>query len=235
MASIPSGLEPSPSFIITPRERRLFGLVLSVAFGLTVVLGVRTYLLHPLRQSTSAGDVAARGPGSLDAALAIPALSKFPNVTVAYYDIDAVNPAGIKGQLRRRGPHSLGRQYAAVTNWYYHWQWDAAPDGSCGAANARVTVEADVVLPRLKNIDTVNPVVAHAWRAYVKALSEHEVGHVQLAYDNQPWVAAAIRSADCANANEAGHRAVQRVRDAQGRYDRGTQHGARQGVVLRWQ
>ena len=154
-------------------ERGLLGYGLSVALGLAVAFVVWPHVHGTPQKMVSAGDVAASSSGSADAARAIPAFASFSNVTVAYYDIDATDAAAIKEQLGERGPHLHDAQFEGLTNWYYRWHWDPAPTGGCGAANANVSVEAHVVLPRLARIHSVTPRVARAWRSYMDALTRH--------------------------------------------------------------
>jgi predicted secreted Zn-dependent protease len=202
-----------------------------VTLGLAIVFAASAWM-HWSSQEGAAPDGEPAFSGSQEAASAVPALAGFPNVAVAYYDIDATEPEAIRAQIAERGPRFKGEQFAALTTWHYRWRWDAAPGGGCGTANAKVTLETKVLLPRLVHLDSVDPQVAQAWRSYFDALARHEAGHVRLAADGRTLVADAVRLSACREANSAGESAVDVVGKGQAEYDRRTLHGRREGVVF---
>lgn len=219
--------KPSGSDDRASRFKRHFGRAFIVCF-----VGFFVRHFH-WGQNTPSADQAARYTGSAGAAAAIPALAGYPDLTVAYYDIDAVEPEAIRAQLAERHLHADDGDYEAYTQWYYQWHWDAAPNGGCGTSNAEVTLKTKVILPRLTHLDSVRPAVASAWRSYVDALAKHEAGHVRLAEDGRATVGDAVRTSSCADANTAGQHALDRLRQDQADYDRRTDHGRNQGVTFR--
>jgi predicted secreted Zn-dependent protease len=204
----------------------------AVTIGLTILLVASIYLHWSAQEGAVPDDEATASSGSTGAAAAIPAFAGLPNVAVAYYDIDATDPAGIRAQLDERGPRFKGKQFAAITNWYYRWSWDDGAFGRCGTANAKVTLESNVLLPRLVHIDSVDPAVARAWHSFFDALTRHEAGHVRLASEGRAVVADAVRSSSCGDANAAGRSAIQALDKTQAEYDLRTRHGRRDGAFL---
>ena len=190
-------------------------------------------LARALKPAESAGDLAAKAPGRTADAAAIPALRGIPNVSVSYYDIEATDAAGIKSELRSKSIRWDKKRFNAWTDWNYRWSWNAAPNGGCGAATARVTFDAKVTLPRLANPNALRPDVAQAWRAYMDALIRHEANHVREAYEGRILVGNAVRSSGCISANEAGELAIAQLNYAAAIYDERTKHGALDGAVFK--
>lgn len=186
------------------------------------------------KSAETAGDLALKARGSTAAAAAIPALRGIPNVSVSYYDIEATELAAIKSELRAKSIRwGEKRRLKAWTNWYYRWSWDGAPNGGCGTANARITFESRVTLPRLANPNALRPEVAQTWQTYIDAQIRHEANHVRQAYEGRTLVTDAIRSSGCQNAQAAGRLAVAKLNYALATYDERTKHGAREGAVFR--
>jgi len=102
--------------------------------------------------------------------------------------------------------------------------------------NAKRPVDADgrpfITRPRLADEATASKGLLERWRRYYRALTEHEAGHANLAYEHRDDVLSAIKGATCETAQAAGQAALDRIRALQRDYDARTRHGATQGATF---
>ncbi len=157
-------------------------------------------------------------------------LVSIPRATVIYYDVLGDTAQALRAELDARGPVGRdGKRWDAVCNWDYWWSWPGTESG-CDLAAVSVTYRVQVTFPRWTPPAGASPDLMASWAAFVQALAEHELGHVDRAIAGVEWIAEAIRGADCGTANAAAHEAVARVQAENDAYDAATDHGAGQGA-----
>jgi len=188
---------------------------------------------HGLFHTASTFPDSTDAPLSVGNAADIPAISDIPDVQVAYYDVDATDAAAIRAEMNDKRPHDAGgNHFDALSNWYYRWHWDPAPEGGCGNANVVVDFDARVILPRLTHPNALTPQVAGAWNAYIAAVKKHQSVQIRQAYAGRQWVANEVRNATCEDANAAVSRAAADTEKQIEAYDTSTNHGAIEGAVF---
>lgn len=113
------------------------------------------------------------------------------------------------------------------------------PQG-CELGALRTTVQLEVVLPRLRDVDEAPERLRQAWGRMAEGLAVHEDGHVAIAIEGALLAHRRLREAppfaDCRAARRAVLREQWRIQAAQDlaheRYDRRTRFGATQGAEL---
>ncbi len=140
-----------------------------------------------------------------------PALAD-PRVAIdrQYYDVDATTIDGLLQQMAARGPNG----FWGYTSWYVRWS------GSC-----RLSVDIDMTLPRHVRPDSLPDRVRQRWDRMLIALTIHEDQHARFGIG----AAQEIEKAGCNGAYDILDKWIEAEKD----FDRRTQHGRRDGVVLR--
>ena len=135
-----------------------------------------------------------------------------PKVTkkVTYYSVKATTIDGLRAEMAARGP----KGYWGYSDWYVQWS------GSC-----KLSVTISITLPKHARPDTMPADVRRKFDRMLGALRAHEEQHGQHAV----LAAQEIESAGCRNGNAI----LKTYNDADVRFDRRTDHGRRQGVILR--
>jgi predicted secreted Zn-dependent protease len=128
--------------------------------------------------------------------------------------------APAEGNMRRRGS----------TRWEIHWTVDRRSDDVCDLATAAVTRRLTVVLPHWDPEPDTDPGLLADWERYVRAVADHERGHVELLVAGADRIPPAIRAATCATADAVGHAVLDELRAENAAYDRDTNHGRNQGA-----
>ena len=126
------------------------------------------------------------------------------------YTVNATTAAGLRQQMKLRGPGG----YWAYTDWYVRWT------GGC-----RVSVKINFTMPRHTNEAALDPALLRQWRAMVAALKAHE----QLHADHGIKAAQEIERRRCAG----GDAIIKKWADQDKVLDKRTNHGIRDGVVLK--
>ena len=135
-----------------------------------------------------------------------------PKVTVSNktFTVDATTIDGLLTQLHQKGP----KGYWAYTDWYVKWT------GSC-----ETSVAITYTLPKHKNVDKLDPTVRKKWLGMIDALTKHEQKHGQNAIN----AAQEIEKTKCANGNAV----IKKWNKADIDLDKRTDHGKKEGVVLK--
>lgn len=141
-----------------------------------------------------------------------PAAEAKPKVTVVerVYTVDATTAQGLREQMKQRGPDG----FWAYTDWYVRWT------GSC-----KTTVDIRYILPQHANEAALDPVLRQKWRAMLSALRAHEARHGE----HGVKAAQEIEQARC----RRGDAIIRKWNDQDSLLDSRTDHGLRDGVVLR--
>lgn len=133
------------------------------------------------------------------------------SIRTNYYYISGSNVNELKADMRRKGP--LG--YWAYARWYVRW-----------SADCNVTVSIRYTLPKWPGKDSAPPELRAKWERMITKLREHEEGHGRHGLK----AAEEIRATKCRK-DPSG--IVRKWAAQDGIYDRLTDHGRREGVVLR--
>lgn len=166
-------------------------------------------------------------------AAALGLLAALPNTEISFYDVDGADAAALRQAMDAAGPVDprAHRRFDALSSWHVNWHWPSDGQGGCDVSRVALTFRASVRMPLLVHPLRLDADTADAWGRYITALAVHEAGHVRHAYDHIGAVAAAIRSAGCADANARGDAALDALARYDVDYDRETGHGATQGAA----
>ncbi len=132
------------------------------------------------------------------------------SVKTKYYAITGDTSAELKRQMNRKGP----RGNWARADWYVRWS------GSC-----RLSLEIRYVYPKWKNKSQAPAALRKKWDRMMKALQKHEKQHGQHGIN----AAREIESSKCASDPKE---IVRKWANQDRKYDRRTNHGLKEGVVL---
>jgi hypothetical protein len=148
---------------------------------------------------------------------------------VAYYEVAGRDDAEVLLALRATPRFGAGA-HAATTDWAVRWE---RPDGGvCTAADVRVFVELTVHVPRWRAPPDAPAASVGNWQRYVRALSEHEQGHVDRILAIVARMPEVLAEQGCDGVDVRGREALDVIREANAAYDEATGSGALQGAVL---
>jgi predicted secreted Zn-dependent protease len=102
----------------------------------------------------------------------------------------------------------------------------------CTAADVRVFVELTVHVPRWRAPPDAPAASVGNWQRYVRALSEHEQGHVDRILAIVARMPEVLAEQGCDGVDVRGREALDVIREANAAYDEATGSGALQGAVL---
>lgn len=132
-----------------------------------------------------------------------------------------------------------GRRFHGYTRWNVRWsyRWWREASGRCAITEVTTRLTTEVQLPELRG---ATPAQQASFNRYLRALSQHEQGHVQLGRDAAQAIDQGIArlpaAADCPTlerqADALGRRLLQEHAERERQYDRDTGHGAAQGARL---
>lgn len=132
-----------------------------------------------------------------------------------------------------------GRRFHGYTRWNVRWnyRWWREASGRCRITEVTTRLTTEVQLPELRG---ATPAQQASFDRYLRALSQHEQGHVQLGRDAAQAIDQGIArlppAADCPTlerqADALGRRLLQEHVERERQYDRDTGHGAAQGARL---
>ena len=132
-----------------------------------------------------------------------------------------------------------GQRFHGYTRWNVRWtfRWWREASGRCVITEVTTRLHTEAQLPELQ---AASPEQQAAFDRYLRALSDHEQGHVQIGRDAAQNIDQGIRqmpaAPDCATlereANALGHRLLQDHVAREKQYDQRTRHGATQGARL---
>lgn len=154
-------------------------------------------------------------------------------VTIATFPVTGNDELEIRKALRANGPRDTRMQPRdGYTQWRLGWRWDARKRGVVDRKSLRVSVDAEIRIPRC-----VGAGCGARWRLFRYQLVRHELRHLQFVLDGARKLAALYSSNTdstllSADAHRLGDRAINDIRAADRGYDRKTDHGKSEGI--RW-
>jgi|GEM_PF-1657895 len=163
-----------------------------------------------------------------------------------YYKVYGNTAKQIKTQLFQCAPpHDSSIEagnFAAETGGNLSWHYDTtiSPDGLCTIGNVKVGLHINMILPSWQPTGSATAGLASNWQNMIDRLTVHENEHVALYQQYANQLLSDLRSipatscpafADTVAATAAGD--VASLNTAQANYDAATNHGIKQGAVLR--
>lgn len=174
-----------------------------------------------------------------------PVLDKYPvgvsgRTTVDYYDVHGSSFAELRADMRRLGPKVNGSSYVGETRspMQYSWQTETIAPGSCSIKDVRVSMNAQILLPRWTPPADADSALVTEWKRFITALELHESGHKDISARAGREIVEQLRgmSGLCSQvsmrASDIARRIFDRARDEQARYDADTRHGLTQGTTF---
>jgi len=174
-----------------------------------------------------------------------PVLDSYPvgvsgRTTVEYYDVHGSTFAELRADMRRLGPKINGGSFVGETRSPMRWSWRTKPvgTGSCSIEDIRVSMNAQILLPRWTPPAGADSALVREWKRFIEALEVHEAGHKDISARAGREIVEQLRgmSGPCSQvgtrANDAARRIFDRARDEQARYDAETRHGLTQGTTF---
>jgi len=161
---------------------------------------------------------------------------------INYYAISGSTTKQLLASMEEKGPaDNTGRRFHGYTRWHVSWTYDAsAQQDGCVIDKVDTEVSGTITLPEWTDASTADGALRARWLRYSQVLREHEEGHFRFAQaaaaDIRRQLGGFSSGQDCkAMYKEANRLAQQILREHQQReraYDRETQHGRTQGLVL---
>jgi predicted secreted Zn-dependent protease len=161
-----------------------------------------------------------------------------------YYTVTGSNLREIRHSMDRSRPRKDGQAFDGLTAWQIQWQMNLMSNrGECRCASFTTRTSITMTLPRWAAPTNAPATVRSAWQRYIRALEQHEVGHGQFALAAAAEMHKRIKDAgtdpsceDLRNTVNGMARAVmEEFRQKEREYDQRTEHGVKQGVVLRFE
>jgi predicted secreted Zn-dependent protease len=179
-------------------------------------------------------------------ALLCPALVQAQNKLVwrtNYYSVQGASLGEIHRSMDQSRPWKEPANLSGLTEWRIEWRFELTPaEGGCRCSSFTTTTTITNTLPRWTPPAEAPEELKAAWTRFIKALGEHEDGHSRLALAALADLHKRIKELGpepvCdglrKRINDLAGRVIDENRQREKDYDRRTQHGATQGVALRY-
>ncbi len=164
------------------------------------------------------------------------------NLNKTFYDISGTNITAIHESLQRNGPLAKsGKRFHASTHWNISWSYRwIESNQQCRLNKTDISVQVDMLLPRLKNRDSLDEKVRTKWDQYIAALTAHEQQHQAFGQEAANEIERLLLNTPAMNCfrmekhlNERAQEILAKYKNLEEQFDRDTEHGAKDGVVLR--
>jgi predicted secreted Zn-dependent protease len=159
-----------------------------------------------------------------------------------YYPVTGATIGEIHQSLSRNRPWRGQSQLDGLTDWRVQWRYQfTSSPGECRLTSFATTTTITITLPRWHRPTNASLEVVTNWVRYITALGQHEAGHARIglaaAAEQQRRIPALASDSNCEALKRRINDLAQQIVDDHGRqdreYDRETEHGAKQGAVLR--
>lgn len=123
--------------------------------------------------------VAACQPKSGPTDRAAPGPRLRPDTRYVFYDVEGSNALELHLSMRRNGPLANGRRVFGLARSNVRWnaRWRNL-GGRCTVTALDVRLDAEIRLPRWRPPPEASPELVAYWNRFVRALAEHEAGHI---------------------------------------------------------
>lgn len=163
------------------------------------------------------------------------------NIDHEFYPVKVAKASELLTELNRLSPIREGGDiFHGVTDAHISWRfWWNEENGKCRIDRVTTTVDIKHTLPRLESADPESGLMS-IWNKWYPALIEHEKGHaitaIQIAHEIDASILLLPEYQSCKaltrDANETGHRLLDKLRQMDREYDEKTDHGKTQGASL---
>ena len=164
------------------------------------------------------------------------------SVTTEYYSVYGESAVEINESLQANGPiGESGKTVTALTKsnlqWHINFLMD---DSSCQITSITVSEEITYLLPKLEDIEYLEPELALRWKKFMLAVERHEYTHRMITETSASKMEMSLRNMgpeeSCdklkTRANTIGDRIHREAIELNNKYDLDTGHGKNQGVVF---
>lgn len=131
------------------------------------------------------------------AAISVPATAATLSRSYNYFSIGGKTLEEIEEQLRSRGPHvgNTGQRHPGATRMEFTTTISyAETENRCRIADVRVSVEANVFLPRWRNRNRAPRETALVWDTLSRDIKRHEESHLRIAKNHARKVEDTIKA-----------------------------------------
>lgn len=162
-------------------------------------------------------------------------------IQTRHFPVSGHDSASIRQSIEKNGPVGKnGTRYHAHTvkdiNWNYRW---IESNSTCRLTQLNVSIKIEYLLPQLQNPENLDETLRHRWDNYYQKLFQHEQQHkeygVKAARELEQTLES-IQQMSCfrleKRLNEDADRILDKYDVLEREYDRKTNHGVKQGVVL---
>lgn len=173
------------------------------------------------------------------AAIAVPIATE----REAYYPVYGSNAKQLRDQMRAKGPAGDdGGRYDAYTRYYVKWRFTYRKTGNnCAIRTVKVTVDTKYDYPEWRDYADASPQMQQNWNNYMAKLKAHERGHamhgINCANEIDDMLSQLPPMDSCGilgkTANDKAYAILNKYRNEDVVYDDTTDHGRKQGVMLR--
>jgi len=164
------------------------------------------------------------------------------SVSTEYYSVYGNTREEINQSLQANGPiGESGKTVTALTKsdlqWHINFLMD---DSSCQITSVTVKEEITYILPKLEDIEYLEPELALRWKKFMIAVERHESSHRMITETSASKMEMSLRNMgpeeSCdklkTSANTIGDRVHGESIELNKKYDLDTGHGKNQGVVF---
>lgn len=141
-------------------------------------------------------------------------LAQIPGVTVRYYDVTGVTIEAMRASIESQRPRDEATGIAIPTSssWEIRTGVRRETTGTqCRIVGATATFVAEVIMPRLVNVEAVPaPVLTH-WQTWVASLEQQQAERLLRPYQRLSEVERAVMAATCEGAAAASNRAIAEI------------------------
>jgi predicted secreted Zn-dependent protease len=144
----------------------------------------------------------------------------------------------LRKELDEKGPADWdGKRGDAFTHWKVVWRWPKDRQGQPHFEQALIKTEIHVTLPQWNAPPDADSKLKEDWDAFMRAIIQHERGHVRHAQSLRPRIierilARIVQSGDptLAEANTITRQVVDEIREEDRVFDARTDYGRLEGV-----
>ena len=162
------------------------------------------------------------------------------SVRTNYYAVTGATVQEIRSDIARKRPWK--QEVDGFTAWKIDWFYRTeATDSECRLQSFEVKTDVTVTVPRWTPPADVDPETKRSWTTYINGLLAHEDGHKRIALAAATEVrnrlqrlnsAASCDALDAHVKHEATH-AIDEFKKREKTYDERTEHGRKDGAILR--
>jgi predicted secreted Zn-dependent protease len=161
---------------------------------------------------------------------------------IEYFPVRGLSIASLNASMRQTAPRDEdGKPVWGQAHWRLDWKFSHDTSSGCRVDKFNITVTSTLRMPEWVDRAKASAELQEKWAAFYRALLVHEAGHrdngIRAANELARRIRGLGRLYECrtlnANIGTLGEQVIAEYNRADRAYDRGTEHGVRQGAVLR--